>query len=68
MRKDVIDGKPVVILEEKVKKIPGGEVHHTIYVLEERLLDMLPAIKADVADEMGYERYKKGLRELGYDV
>jgi len=56
----ILYGKPSIVLESDEKGF--------IWIEEEELLKLLPDIKADVEDKMGYGRYKGLLRGLGYDV
>jgi len=56
----ILYGKPSIVLESDEKGF--------IWIEEEELLKLLPDIKVDVEDKMGYGKYKSLLRGLGFDV
>jgi len=81
IKKGKLHGKNIIILEELPNAIIWIEEEDLTKKCEDlfpevannpnhkhRGKTLLQAIKDDVDDKMGWGKYKKGLRELGFDV
>ena len=61
VEKAKLHGEDIVILE----KLPSGAI---VWISEKDIKAKEQSIKADVDDKMGYGKYKKALKQLGFDV